>query len=117
MNDSNTQDLENFLHAQVTHWNAGDKEAFLDCYRKIATRGLSIEYVGYPSQDPWVALNQMWDQQRDKIRIEIKLAIVSGLEAACHHQNNRVSGEPPSHTLELYKLKDGFLSARYFIEA
>ncbi|SES04654.1 MULTISPECIES: nuclear transport factor 2-like protein [Halopseudomonas] len=113
MNDS--KKLEHFLHVQVEHWNKGDKEGFLGCYRDIAENGLDIEYVGYPKADPWVTLNAMWDQEREKIRIDILAAIVSGNEAACHHRNNRTTGEPATHTIELYKFENGHLSARYFI--
>lgn len=110
-----TQAIEHFLHGQIECWNSGDKAGFLAHYRKIAPNGLTIEYVGYPLRDPWLVLEEMWEQQQANIRIEVAKAIINGNEAACHHLNNRLSGEPGTETIEVYKFAEGKMSVRYFI--
>tara|TARA_R110002110_G_C13470525_1_gene720963 strand:+ start:81453 stop:81809 length:357 start_codon:yes stop_codon:yes gene_type:complete len=109
------QQLENFLHAQVAHWNDGDKEGFLACHRDISPDGLFVEIVGSPEMDAQTALNAVWSTQPD-IRIEIVCAVVVGNEAVTHHRNYRISsGELSSDTLETYCLDNGRLTARYFV--
>ena len=41
--DEVEQTIEDFAHAQVKAWNAGDKAGFLAAYRKVAPKGLLIE--------------------------------------------------------------------------
>lgn len=111
----NNKQLEHFVHAQVECWNSGDKQGFLNCYREISPNGLRVEIVGLPEMDPWVALNGMWDKTQADIRIEIICAAVIGNEAVTHHQNIKSNGELSTDTLEVYKLENGSLSARYFV--
>lgn len=111
--DQNT--IERFLHGQVECWNTGDKEGFFAHYRALAGEGLSIEYVGQPERDPWQVLEGMWAQQQPRIRIEVKLVVIKGNEAACHHRNAFVSGDGGIETIELYRFEQGLLSVRYFI--
>ena len=40
MNTITREAIEAFLHGQVSAWNAGDKEAFLDHYRRVAPGSL-----------------------------------------------------------------------------
>lgn len=112
-----TEGLEHFLHGQIDCWNSGDREGFFALYRNIAPKGLSLEYVGLPQGDAWAMLEQMWDKSQANIRIEVLCSIISGNEAACHHRNNRLSGENGTETIELYKIDDGHLTARYFIRS
>jgi len=110
------QAIENFAHAQVRAWNAGDKEAFLAAYRAVAPKGLQIEYVGRgPSTDGWPVLEDMWAAQSAKIEIEEVALVINGSEAACHNRN-KVRGTPMAiETIELYRFDDGKLDVRYFI--
>lgn len=107
--------LEHFLHGQVECWNAGDKEGFFAHYQQVASQGLSIEYVGQPERDAWQVLEGMWAQQQSRIRIEVKLVVINGNEAACHHRNAFIGSEGGIETIELYRLDEGRLSVRYFI--
>lgn len=107
--------IEHFLHGQVQCWNSGDKEGFFAHYHKVASKGLSIEYVGQPERDAWQVLEGMWTQQQPRIRIEVKLTVIKGEEAACHHRNAFVGAEGGIETIELYRFEDGLLSVRYFI--
>ncbi|NIB44076.1 nuclear transport factor 2 family protein [Pseudomaricurvus alkylphenolicus] len=111
---NNTKSLEFFLHRQVECWNNSDKAGFLQCYKDIAPNGLSIEYVGQPSQDPWLMLEGMWREQPN-VRIDVVACVVCGNESASHHNNVRNNDNPGTRTLEFYTLKDGKLSARIFI--
>jgi hypothetical protein len=109
--------IETFLIAQTAHWNTGDKQAFFAEYRRVAPDGLTIEYVGRPTQDGWAVLDQMWDQQRAKIRVEPVTKIVNANEAACHIRNVIVGTERAIETIELYRFDAGRLYVRYFIKA
>ncbi|QCG68145.1 nuclear transport factor 2 family protein [Pseudomonas veronii] len=108
--------IEHFLHGQVDCWNRSDKEGFMAHYRKIAPKGLTLEYVGQPLQGAWAVLENMWERQQPHIRIEVIRCIINGNEAACHHSNNRVNGEPGIQTIEVYRFEDGLLQVRYFVE-
>ncbi|MGH8416907.1 MULTISPECIES: hypothetical protein [Pseudomonas] len=107
--------IEHFLHGQVECWNNGDKQGFFAHYRQVASRGLSIEYVGQPERDAWQVLEGMWTQQQPRIRIEVKLVVIKGDEAACHHRNAIIGSEAGIDTIELYRFEEGLLSVRYFI--
>ncbi|RQH04951.1 nuclear transport factor 2 family protein [Paraburkholderia dinghuensis] len=113
---ANTGHIEAFLLAQTDHWNTGDKQAFLDDYRRAAPDGLTIEYVGRPPQDGWVVLDHMWDQQRDKIRVEPVAKIVNGNEAACYVRNVIIGTGRAIETIELYRFDAGQLYVRYFVK-
>jgi hypothetical protein len=108
--------IETFLCEQTVHWNSGDKEAFLAAYRRVAPVALSIEYVGCPAQDGWPVLEQMWEQQRAKIRVEPAQKIVNGNEAACHIRNVIIGTEKAIETIELFRFEEGRLFVRYFIK-
>lgn len=107
--------IEHFLHGQVACWNMGDKEGFFAHYRRVAPKGLSIEYVGQPARDGWPVLEGMWAQQQPKIRVEVKQTIIKGNEAACHHRNAFTDGDDGIETIELYRFEEGALSVRYFV--
>jgi hypothetical protein len=107
--------IEQFLHGQVECWNKGDKEGFFAHYRRMADKGLSIEYVGQPERDAWQVLEGMWAQQNAKIRISVRATIINGNEAACHHLNAFVGGEGGIETIEVYRFDEGLLSVRYFV--
>lgn len=107
--------ISHFLHGQVACWNGGDREAFFAHYRAVAPKGLSIEYVGKPPCDGWVALEAMWLQQNARIRIDVRACIVNGNEAACHHHNALRIGEGGVQTIEVYRFDAGHLAVRYFI--
>ena len=109
------QAMENFLHAQVKAWNAGDREAFFAAYRAAAPEGLSIEYVGKPASDGWPVLEGMWAQQSAKIEIEEVVAIINGSEAACHNRNKLRGTAMAIDTIELYRFDAGRVSVRYFV--
>ncbi len=108
--------IEAFLVAQTTHWNEGDKQAFLAEYRRVAPDGLTIEYVGRPSQDGWPILDQMWDQQRANIRVEPLAKIINANEAACHIRNVIIGTNRAIETIELYRFDAGRLHVRYFVK-
>ena len=108
--------IEAFLHEQTEHWNAGDKPAFLAAYRRMAPLALSIEYVGRPPQDGWPVLEQMWEQQQAKIRVEPVHKIVNGNEAACHIRNVIIGTARAIETIELFRFEEGRLFVRYFIQ-
>jgi hypothetical protein len=107
--------IEQFIHAQVRAWNAGDREAFFAAYRAAAPNGLLIEYVGRPASDGWPVLEGMWLQQSAKIEIEEVVAIVNGQEAACHNRNKIRGTTKAIDTIELYRFDQGRLHVRYFI--
>jgi hypothetical protein len=107
--------IEDFLHGQVACWNAGDKEGFFAHYRRAASAGLDIEYVGQPRRDPWQVLEAMWTQQNPRIRIEVVACIVNGDEAACHHRNLLREGIGGIETMETYRFTEGRLYVRYFV--
>ena len=105
-----------FLHDQTEHWNAGDKTAFLDAYRRVAPAGLTIEYVGRPPQDGWPILEHMWENQRANIRAQPVAKIVNGNEAACYVHNRVIGTERTIETVELFRFESGRLFVRYFIK-
>lgn len=108
--------IEQFLHAQVACWNAGDKQGFLEAYRGVAPSTLTIEYVGRPATDGWPVLEGMWTQQNAKIAIEEITCIINGQEAACHNRNKIKGTDVAIETIELYRFDaGGRLSVRYFI--
>lgn len=107
--------IEDFLHAQVGCWNAGDKDGFFAAYRKVAPNGLQIEYVGRPPADGWTVLDGMWDQQAAKVEVVEVLSIVNGSEAACHNRNQMRGTSMAVETIELYRFDAGTLSVRYFL--
>ncbi|MDP2005381.1 MAG: nuclear transport factor 2 family protein [Rubrivivax sp.] len=108
--------IENFLHAQVRAWNAGDKDAFFAAYRAVAPNGLQIEYVGRgPAADGWPVLEGMWAAQSAKIAIEEVALIVNGDEAACHNRNQVRGTAIAIETIELYRFDVGHVNVRYFI--
>lgn len=110
------QTIEDFAHAQVKAWNAGDKAGFLAAYRKVAPKGLLIEYVGRgPAADGWPVLEGMWMQQSAKIEIEEVALVINGNEAACHNRNKVRGTAMAIETIELYRFDDGQLSVRYFV--
>ena len=112
----NNQQLAHFVHAQVECWNNGDREGFLNCYRDLSPNGLSVEIVGMPKMDPWDILRGMWDKTQPGIRIEVVAAAVVANEAVTHHRNyKKDDGSLSTDTLEVYKVEDGKLSARYFV--
>jgi hypothetical protein len=113
---SDTAKIEAFLVAQTVHWNEGNKEAFFDVYRRAAPAGLTIEYIGRPSQDGWAVLENMWDQQRVNIRVEPVTKIVNGNEAACYVRNVIIGTERAIETIELFRFEEGKLFVRYFIK-
>jgi hypothetical protein len=108
--------FEHFLHGQVECWNNSDKEGFLAHYRRISPNGLTIEYVGRPPADAWAILENMWQQQQPRIRIEVVASILNGNEAACHHRNRIIGTDDAIDTIELYKYENGRLAVRYFIK-
>lgn len=109
-------DIEAFLHAQVRHWNAGDKEGFFGVYRQAAPNGLQIEYVGRAATDGWPVLENMWQQQSAKFQVQEVLLVVNGSEAACHNINQLRGTAMEIHTVELYRFEQGRLLVRYFIQ-
>jgi len=116
MTDNNK--LESFLHKQIEYWNSSDKKGFMDCYKAIATMGLSIEYIGLPKpDDSWQALEHMWNTTQDSIRIELVDCIATNNEASCYHINRKLDGTISTRTIETYRLDSGVLTARYYIGA
>jgi hypothetical protein len=111
-----TERIETFLRNQTAHWNAGDKQAFLEDYQHVASAGLSIEYVGRSPQDGWPVLEQMWEQQQAKILVEPLTKIINGNEAACHIRNVIKGTDRAIVTIELYRFEEGRLFVRYFIK-
>ena len=109
-------DIEGFLHGQVAAWNAGDTAAFFAAYRAAAPPGLVIEYVGRPAGDGWPVREGMWAQQSAKIEIEEVVAIVNGIEAACHNRNKVRGTAMAIDTIEIYRFDGGRLNVRYFIK-
>jgi hypothetical protein len=111
-----TASIQEFLHAQLACWNAGDKEGFFNTYRKIAPAGLAIEYVGRPLADGWTVLEGMWAQQNARIEIEEITTIVNGNEAACYNRNKVKETGMAIDTIEVYRFtSEGKLEVRYFI--
>ncbi|SFU08173.1 hypothetical protein [Paraburkholderia aspalathi] len=111
-----TESIAAFLHDQTEHWNAGDKTAFFDAYRRIAPAGLTIEYIGRPPQDGWPVLEYMWENQRANIRAEPVAKIINGNEAACYVRNVVVGTARVIETVELFRFAAGHLFVRYFIK-
>lgn len=109
--------MKDFLHGQVACWNAGDKASFFAHYKAMAPNGLTIEYVGQARHhDAWQVLEGMWAQQNARIRIEVAACIVNGGEAACHHRNLMREGDGGVDTIELYRVGEGTLDIRYFVQ-
>lgn len=109
------QHIERFFNGQVAAWNAGDKAAFLEHYRAVSPKGLTIEYVGEGLRDPWATLEKMWDDQNAKVEVEVIQKIVNGPEAACYHRNHIRGADMAIDTVELYAFDAGKLAIRYFI--
>jgi hypothetical protein len=108
--------IEDFLHAQVQAWNAGDREAFFAAYRSVAPQGLTIEYVGRTAPaDGWPILANMWATQSAKVEIEEVVLIVNGLEATGHMRNKVRGTAMVIETIEFYRFNAGHLAVRYFI--
>ncbi len=112
---TDSEKLTHFLHQQVAHWNNSDKAGFLACYRDIATKALSIEYLGAAKADPWLMLEGMW-QAQPTIKIEVLECIQIGNQAASHHRNLLADGSISTETIELYTLTNGTLESRIFIQ-
>lgn len=109
--------FEDFLHTQVHAWNAGDKAGFFGAYRAASPADLQVEYVGRgPAGDGWPVLEHMWTQQSAKIEIEEVALIVNGHEAAAHNRNHVRGTDMAIETLELYRVENGQLSVRYFVD-
>lgn len=113
---SDNDRIEAFLLAQTAHWNAGDKQAFFDEYKRVAPAGLTIEYIGQPPQDGWVVLEQMWEKQRANIRVAPVAKIINGNEAACYVRNLIIGTDRAIETIELFRFEEGRLFVRYFIK-
>ncbi|SOE73136.1 hypothetical protein SAMN05446635_4719 [Burkholderia sp. OK233] len=111
-----TEFIPAFLHGQTEHWNAGDKAAFFDAYRRVAPAGLTIEYIGRPPQDGWPVLEHMWENQRANIRAEPVAKIINGNEAACYVRNVIIGTDRAIETVELFRFEAGRLFVRYFIK-
>jgi hypothetical protein len=109
-------ELEAFVHAQAECWNRGDREGFFAQYRRVASEGLVIEYVGKPPIiDAWAVLDSMWAQQSARIDVQVVVGIASGNEVACHNRNRLRDDSGAIETIELYRLEAGTLHVRYFI--
>lgn len=107
-------EIRSFLTEHLTHWNAGDREAFTGLYRKYASDKLTIEYVGVPIGDGWAAFNHMWDTYNGKVRVDIDTILVNGNEGACHYENVIKESGESNASLELYRFTEGALHIRYF---
>ncbi len=114
MSIPDADEIRHFLHEQIEMWNEGRREDHAALYRRYATDGLVIEYVGQPVGDGWATFNHMWDAYGGKIRIEIVQALVNGREAACHHLNIRNASGLSNPSIETYRFEDGRLFIRYF---
>lgn len=114
MNDQ-VHHLERFVRAQAKQWNAQDKACFFELYTAIAPEGLAFEYLGNPVQDGWKALQDMWLAHCPNVEVEVLLAIAIGDEVVCHNRNRYRDGSGAIDTLEIYRLADGKLSVRIFI--
>lgn len=106
-----------FIHAQVSAWNNGDKEAFLAAYKSIAPGKLTIEYVGRtPPTDGWAVLEQMWTNTNAIVNIEECMLIANANEVACHNRNHMPSRDMTIETIEVYSFNGEDLAIRYFVK-
>jgi hypothetical protein len=107
-------EIRHFLHEQVELWNAGKREEQTALYRRYASEGLTIEYVGQPIGDGWATFNHMWDTFGGKVRVDVALMLVNGVEGACHHLNVRLASGLVNPSIETYRFEEGRLHVRYF---
>jgi hypothetical protein len=109
------EQIRHFLHAQVKHWNAVEKDEMFALYHQIVPGKLTIEYVGRPVLEGWKALEDMWNGLHGKVHIDVHEVMVTGNEAACYHHNTTIgAGTPPRPSIELYRFDGDDLAIRYF---
>lgn len=109
--------IEEFLHTQVSCWNASDREGFFESYRKVVPGKLQIEYVGKHSGDGWQILEGMWEKSQPVTEVEEVTLIHCGEEVACHNRNHVKGAGMYIDTIELYHFADnGDVTVRYFIK-
>lgn len=108
------REIREFMTQQVALWNAGDREAMTQMYRRYAPRELVIEYIGQPIGDGWATYDHMWDAYAGRVRLEIVELLVNGQEAAAFHQNIRVESGLSNPSIETYRFEEGRMVIRYF---
>ncbi len=109
--------IEHFTHGQVAAWNARDKATFMGLYRKVASDGLDVEYVGQSKQrDGWFVIEEMWDKHNGQIQLEVVTTIINGNVAAVHHHNCIAGTDQIIESIETYTFAPGRLAIRYFLK-
>lgn len=109
--------LRDFIFTQVELWNAGKRTEFLDLYRRTATAGLTLEYVGQQQlagDAAWQGLAHMWDSYNPQVRLQLVQCFAHGQDAACQFRNLWSATRRHSDGIEVYRLRDGALHARFF---
>lgn len=109
------EQIEHFLHAQLEHWHAKNRDGFLGAYREMSPNGLTVEYVGRPLGDGWQAIEDIWEKQVPNIEVEVQSKIINGSEAACLHANKIIGTNQVIPTIEQYIFGDGTLHVRYYV--
>jgi hypothetical protein len=108
--------IETFFQEMLDTWNDGDREAFLEVYRRLSPNGLRIENpVGGPIQG-MEALEKMADGFIGKMTAEKLTLIINGNEAAALMKNvgNFNGRDGVLETIETYQFGDGTMHVRYF---
>jgi hypothetical protein len=106
--------IKDFLHGHIEAWNDGDRAAFERLYRSFAGQRLTMEYVGRPLVDGWVAFESLWTRSSGRFRVEVVTQIVAGNEAACHYENIEIATGHAVTSIEFYRFGDRTLDIRYF---
>jgi hypothetical protein len=121
MSELTAADMTGFLRKQYQLWNEGKRTELVELFRAIAPKGFTVEYVGYPAQDGWKALDDIWDEHGGTTRIEVLEILANGHEVAVYAHNHH-GGRDGQHintrpSIELYEFGAGTLRARYFYPA
>jgi hypothetical protein len=116
MATTDREKIETFVKEMLDTWNDGDREGFLDIYRRLSPNGFSIEMrVGQPVAG-FEALEQLADGYIGKVKVENLKLIINGNEAAAVMRNaGEFDGRQDVHeSIEIYQFGDGTMHVRYF---
>ena len=117
MNRLNSATISAFLLEQYALWNQGKRAELIGLFRRLAPRGMTVEFVGTPVQDGWKAMDAIWDQHGGRVTIEVVQILVNGDEAAVYALNHHVEKDGRVNTrpsIENYRFAEGTLQIRYF---
>jgi hypothetical protein len=106
--------IKQFIDQMLELWNAGDREGFMELYRRSAPGGLRLEFpVGAPAVG-WEGLEAMCDEHLGKTKVNNLKLIINGSEAAAVMSNVHEDGSI-DESIESYRFDpDGSLFVRWF---